>query len=53
MNREHTYHSEYTLDKIAKILGLTRKRVRQLERSALKKLKHPEISNKLRIYMEV
>ena len=52
MNKERSYHSDYTLDEIAKILGITRERVRQIERSAMKKLKHPEISKKLRVYLE-
>ena len=52
MSKERTYQTEYTLDEIAKKLGVTRERVRQLERSALKKLKHPEISKKLRVYLE-
>ncbi len=53
MNKERTYYTEYTLDEIAKKLGLTRERVRQLERMALKKLKHPNVSKKLRAYLEV
>ena len=52
MDKERTYNTEYTLDEIAKILGLTRERVRQIERMALKKLKHPDVSKKLRDYLK-
>ena len=52
MDKTHTYNTEYTLDEIAKILGLTRERVRQIERMALKKLKHPDVSKKLRDYLK-
>jgi len=52
-NDDRKYHSEYTLEEIAKILGMTRERVRQIERNALKKLKHPEVSKRLRTYLEV
>ena len=52
MSIECIYHSEYTLDEIAQILGLTRERVRQIERTALKKIKHPKVSKKLRAYLE-
>ncbi len=33
---------EYTLDEIAEILGITRKRVRQIEAQAFKKLRRPD-----------
>ncbi|MBW2969360.1 sigma-70 family RNA polymerase sigma factor [Candidatus Woesearchaeota archaeon] len=38
----------HTLDKIGKILGITRERVRQIEKGALKKLQHPVRSKKLK-----
>jgi len=41
----------YTLEEIAKKLGITRERVRQIERQALKKLKHPTVAKKLREYI--
>jgi DNA-directed RNA polymerase sigma subunit (sigma70/sigma32) len=44
--------AEYTLEEIAKKLGITRERVRQIERVALKKLKSPKVSKKLREYLE-
>ncbi len=42
-----------TLSEIADILGITRERVRQIEHTALKKLKHPKISKELREYLEI
>jgi RNA polymerase primary sigma factor len=52
MREKREYVSEYTLDEIAKRLGVTRERVRQIERTALKKLKSPKVSKKLREYIE-
>ena len=43
--------AELTLEEIGLILGITRERVRQIEASALKKLKHPNIGRVLREYM--
>lgn len=43
--------SDLTLEEIGLILGVTRERVRQIEASALKKLKHPKIGRILREYM--
>jgi RNA polymerase primary sigma factor len=42
---------DYTLEEIAKILGITRERVRQIETQALKKLKSPNIGRKLKDYV--
>ncbi len=42
---------DYTLDEIAKHLGITRERVRQIEQAALKKLRHPKVGKKLREYL--
>ncbi|MBN2894642.1 MAG: hypothetical protein JXK05_01945 [Campylobacterales bacterium] len=44
--------SDFTLEEIADILGITRERVRQIESSALKKLKSPRISLGLRDYIK-
>jgi len=52
MSEKREYLSEYTLDEIAKRLGVTKERVRQIERTALKKLKSPKVSKKLREYLE-
>ncbi len=41
----------YTLDAIAKKLGITKERVRQIEKQALKKLKNPKFSKKLQEYV--
>ena len=38
-------------EEIAKILGITRERVRQIEAQALKKLKPPNIGRKLKDYI--
>jgi len=47
---EHQH--EYTLDEIAKKLGITRERVRQIEKQAIKKIRHPVVGKKLRDYLE-
>ena len=44
-------NDSYTLEEIAKILGITRERVRQIEAQALKKLKSPKIGRKLKEYI--
>jgi len=43
--------ADLTLEEIGLILGVTRERVRQIEASALKKLRHPRIGRILREYM--
>lgn len=44
-------NGDYTLEEIAKILGITRGRVRQIESQALKKLKLPKVGKKLKDYL--
>jgi DNA-directed RNA polymerase specialized sigma subunit len=44
-------NSAMTLEEIGLVLGITRERVRQIESSALKKLKHPKHARKLRDYL--
>jgi len=44
--------SDRTLEEIGKELNVTRERVRQIESSAIKKLKHPKIGRKLKGYIE-
>jgi len=44
--------SDRTLEEIGKALNVTRERVRQIESSAIKKLKHPKVGKKLKNYME-
>ncbi len=41
-----------TLDEIGDELGYTRERIRQIETQALQKLRHPELTGKLRTYLE-
>lgn len=44
--------SDRTLEEIGTELKVTRERVRQIEASALKKLKHPKVGRKLKNYIE-
>ena len=48
---KHHGSADLTLAEIGLILGVTRERVRQIEASAIKKLKHPKIGRILRQYM--
>ena len=42
----------HTLEQVGERLGYTRERIRQIEREALRKLRHPSRSRKLRGYLE-
>lgn len=55
INDSLKYHgsTDLTLEEIGLILGVTRERVRQIEASAVKKLKHPKIGRILRGYMSM
>ena len=44
--------SDRTLEEIGKALNVTRERVRQIESSAIKKLKHPRVGRRLKNYIE-
>lgn len=44
--------SDRTLEEIGKELNVTRERVRQIEASAIKKLKHPKVGRDLKKYVE-
>ncbi|WP_267285275.1 RNA polymerase sigma factor RpoD [Halarcobacter mediterraneus] len=44
--------SDRTLEEIGKELNVTRERVRQIESSAIKKLKHPKVGKNLKNYVE-
>ncbi len=50
---EHNGTSDLTLEEIGLVLGVTRERVRQIETSALKKLRHPSTGRLLRKYLEI
>ena len=41
-----------TLEEIGKVFGVTRERIRQIEAKALRKLRHPSRSKKLRDYLD-
>ena len=52
-NPERPYgHNEMTLEEIGKVLGISRERVRQIEVQALRKIRSPLLSRKLRDYLE-
>ena len=48
---KHCGSIEFTLEEIGLILGVSRERVRQIEASAIKKLKHPKIGRILKTYL--
>ena len=54
-SKDHDYiygMGDHTLQEIANTTGITRERVRQIEVSAIKKLRHPKTGKKLRSYLE-
>jgi len=44
--------ADHTLEEVGKNYNLTRERIRQIEEKALRKLRHPSRSKKLRIFIE-
>lgn len=49
---EYGDRGAHTLEQIGQVLGVTRERVRQMEATALRKLRHPNRSRHLRCYMQ-
>ena len=43
---------EHTLEEVSRYFDVTRERIRQIEAKALRKLRHPSYSRKLRGYLE-
>jgi RNA polymerase primary sigma factor len=44
--------SKHTLEEIGRSFAITRERIRQIEAKALRKLRHPSRSRKLRAFMD-
>ncbi|MFZ0708274.1 MAG: sigma-70 family RNA polymerase sigma factor, partial [Candidatus Korobacteraceae bacterium] len=44
--------SEHTLEEVGQSFAVTRERIRQIEAKALRKLRHPSRSRKLRAFMD-
>jgi RNA polymerase primary sigma factor len=44
--------SEHTLEEVGQSFAVTRERIRQIEAKALRKLRHPSRSGKLRVFLE-
>jgi RNA polymerase primary sigma factor len=44
--------SDHTLEEVGRQFDVTRERIRQIEAKALRKLRHPSLSGKLRAYAE-
>jgi DNA-directed RNA polymerase sigma subunit (sigma70/sigma32) len=45
-------NTDHTLEEIGPQFSVTRKRIRQIEAKALRKLKHPSRSRKLRSFLD-
>ncbi len=53
LDQLNLYSCDFTLEEIGRILHVTRERVRQIEASAIKKLKHPKIGRWLLTYLNL
>lgn len=53
LDQLNLYSCDFTLEEIGRILHITRERVRQIEASAIKKLKHSKIGRLLLIYLNL
>ena len=49
---EHVLKGERTLEEVGQSFAVTRERIRQIEAKALRKLRHPSRSSKLRVFLE-
>jgi len=45
-------YTDHTLEEIGQLFGVTRERIRQIEAKALRKLRHPSRSEKLRSFLD-
>jgi RNA polymerase primary sigma factor len=45
-------NTDHTLEEVGKQFDVTRERIRQIEAKAIRKLKHPSRSDRLRTYIE-
>lgn len=52
LDRLGLHGCDFTLSEIGEVLHVTRERVRQIEASAIKKLKHPKMGRAIKAYME-
>ena len=53
LNKLGIKNTDFTLEEIGRVLNITRERVRQIESSALKKIKHPKIARTLLEYIRL
>jgi RNA polymerase primary sigma factor len=49
--QKYYFNDGMSLEEIAKVFKITRERVRQIEATALTKIKHPKLGKKLREYI--
>lgn len=52
LDRLGLHGCDFTLSEIGEVLNVTRERVRQIEASAIKKLKHPKMGRVIKAYLE-